>query len=210
MQPQDASGREAPPERVKAVAIALSEIAAESRVVRDIHNVRVRETDDGEIVNFHCYVDPALTVQNVHEKVDALERGLRERSPSIKRVDRPRRADELIRQPPSNFRAGHPRSNGNAHRHRPTHPPQGLPRRPTGWWRPSRSIFRCTRARPRSARRLALKPNPHAPAAPLVLDGDGLNLVSLKLDGAVLPAENYVATPDNLTIAQPPNGAVHA
>jgi len=86
LEPQDASGREAPPERVKAVAVALAEIAVENRVVRDIHNVRVRETDDGEIVNFHCYVDPALTVQNVHEKVDALERSLRERTPSIKRV----------------------------------------------------------------------------------------------------------------------------
>jgi aminopeptidase N len=53
--------------------------------------------------------------------------------------------------------------------------------------------------------RLALRPNPHAPAAPLSLDGDGLNLVSLKLDGAALPAEDYVATPDSLTIAQPPH-----
>ena len=54
--------------------------------------------------------------------------------------------------------------------------------------------------------RLSLRPNAHAPAAPLVLDGDGLNLVSLKLDGTALPAENYVATADNLTIPQPPNG----
>ncbi len=53
--------------------------------------------------------------------------------------------------------------------------------------------------------RLALKPNPDAAAAPLVLDGDGLTLVSLKLDGTVLPPENYVATPDSLTIPQPPN-----
>ena len=44
---------------------------------------------------------------------------------------------------------------------------------------------------------------PAAPA-PLVLDGDGLNLVSLKLDGEPLAAERYVATPDSLTIAQPP------
>jgi divalent metal cation (Fe/Co/Zn/Cd) transporter len=51
-----------------------------------VHDVRVRETDEGEIVNFHCRVDPALTVQTVHEKVDLLERALRERSPSIKRV----------------------------------------------------------------------------------------------------------------------------
>jgi aminopeptidase N len=52
---------------------------------------------------------------------------------------------------------------------------------------------------------LKLKPNPQASAAPLVLDGDGLTLAALKLDGTVLPAESYVATPDQLTIPQPPN-----
>jgi cation diffusion facilitator family transporter len=82
----DAAGREAPPERVRAVEIALGEIAAEGGMIRDVHNVRVRETDEGEIVNFHCLVDPILSVQSVHEKVDDLERALRRRSPSIKRV----------------------------------------------------------------------------------------------------------------------------
>jgi len=86
LQPHRAAGREAPPERLKAVEIALAEIAAEGRTIRDVHDVRVRETDDGEVVNFHCRVDPSLTVQAVHEKVDILERALRERSPSIKRV----------------------------------------------------------------------------------------------------------------------------
>jgi cation diffusion facilitator family transporter len=86
LQAQDAMGREAPPERVKAVEIALTEFAAEGRVIRDIHDVRVRETDEGEIVNFHCRVDPELSVQTVHENVDALERALRQRSASIKRV----------------------------------------------------------------------------------------------------------------------------
>ena len=52
---------------------------------------------------------------------------------------------------------------------------------------------------------LRLKPNPSAGApAPLVLDGDGLNLVALRLDGVALAADRYVATPENLTIAQPP------
>ena len=55
-------------------------------MIRDVHDVRVRETDEGEIVNFHCHVDPALSVQAVHEKVDEVERALRRRSPSIKRV----------------------------------------------------------------------------------------------------------------------------
>ena len=86
LQPHRAAGREAPAERVKAIEMALAEFAADGRTIREVHNVRVRETDDGEIVNFHCRVDPSLTVQAVHEKVDMLERALRERSPSIKRV----------------------------------------------------------------------------------------------------------------------------
>jgi cation diffusion facilitator family transporter len=83
---QETPGREAPPERVHAVTETLAEIAAQAGTIRDIHNVRVRETDDGEIVNFHCRVDPALPVQAVHEKVDEVERALRRRSPAIKRV----------------------------------------------------------------------------------------------------------------------------
>jgi cation diffusion facilitator family transporter len=86
LQPEDASGREAPPERVQAVLAALTELAASDRALRNVHNVRVRETDDGEIVNFHCRVDPEMTVQTVHEKVDALERALRQHSSLIKRV----------------------------------------------------------------------------------------------------------------------------
>ena len=86
LQPHRAAGREALPHRIKAIELALAELAADGRTVHDVHNVRVRETEDGEIVNFHCRVDPSLTVQSVHEKVDMLERALRERSPSIKRV----------------------------------------------------------------------------------------------------------------------------
>jgi cation diffusion facilitator family transporter len=86
LQPVGALGREAPPERVIAVKTALAELAAQDRALRNIHDVRVRETDDGEIVNFHCHVDPDMTVQSVHEKVDALERALREHSSMIKRV----------------------------------------------------------------------------------------------------------------------------
>ncbi len=55
---------------------------------------------------------------------------------------------------------------------------------------------------------LRLKPNPKAAApAPLVLDGDGLKLVALKLDGEALAADRFVATAENLTIAQPPQRA---
>jgi aminopeptidase N len=54
---------------------------------------------------------------------------------------------------------------------------------------------------------LRFKPNPAAGApAPLTLDGDGLTLVSLKINGAAIAGDRYVATPENLTIAQPPHG----
>jgi divalent metal cation (Fe/Co/Zn/Cd) transporter len=86
LQPVEASGRDAPPERVFAVQTVLAELATQDRALRNIHEVRVRETDDGEIVNFHCHVDPDMSVQTVHEKVDALERALKLHSSPIKRV----------------------------------------------------------------------------------------------------------------------------
>jgi cation diffusion facilitator family transporter len=86
LQASDLPGRDAAPPRVEAIRAALVALAAELGPIRDVHDVRVRDTDDGEIVNFHCHVDPALTVRTVHEKVDDVERALRRRWPSITRV----------------------------------------------------------------------------------------------------------------------------
>ncbi|MGZ3292342.1 MAG: aminopeptidase N, partial [Xanthobacteraceae bacterium] len=53
---------------------------------------------------------------------------------------------------------------------------------------------------------LTLRPNGHGAApAPLMLDGDALDLRALKVDGATLQPEQFVATADRLTIAQPPH-----
>jgi aminopeptidase N len=57
---------------------------------------------------------------------------------------------------------------------------------------------------------LKMSPNTEgASPAPIVLDGDGLTLTSLKLDGSELHPDAYVATADNLTIAQPPAGTCY-
>jgi aminopeptidase N len=53
--------------------------------------------------------------------------------------------------------------------------------------------------------RLKLKPNGAGAPAPLVLDGDDVKLISLKLDGMALPQASFAVTPERLTIAQPPN-----
>ncbi len=51
---------------------------------------------------------------------------------------------------------------------------------------------------------LMLRPNGSGAPAPLVLDGDALTLLSLKLDRVPLPPDQFTATPDRLTITQPP------
>src|SRR5947209_2796892 len=56
---------------------------------------------------------------------------------------------------------------------------------------------------------LKMSPNPDTPPAPIVLDGDGLRMTSLKLDGQAMRPDGYVATPDSLTIPQPPAGACY-
>jgi divalent metal cation (Fe/Co/Zn/Cd) transporter len=80
------AGRDATAAQVAAIRDVLTELAGASGMLRNVHDVRVRETAHGEIVNFHCDVDPASTVAAVHDKVDGVERGLRRRFPAIKRV----------------------------------------------------------------------------------------------------------------------------
>ena len=43
-------------------------------------------TEDGEVVNFHCRAAPGMTVVEVHDHVDEIERTLRGAHPSVKRV----------------------------------------------------------------------------------------------------------------------------
>ena len=54
---------------------------------------------------------------------------------------------------------------------------------------------------------LAFLPNPLAQPGPLVLQGVDLELLELRLDGELLPAEAFELSADQLVIAQPPAGA---
>lgn len=86
LQIEGLAGEDASPQRVEEVRAALAELAARLGPLREVHDVRVRETSEGEIVNFHCRVAPNLTVETVHDAVDEVERALKRRWPSIKRV----------------------------------------------------------------------------------------------------------------------------
>ena len=55
-------------------------------LVSEVHNVRVRRTDAGLVVNYHCRVDPMLSVTRVHDAVDSLDRRLKAARGDICRV----------------------------------------------------------------------------------------------------------------------------
>ena len=76
----------AEPDLARRIEASLAEAAAAQGRLRDIHNVRVRETSGGVIVLFHCRVDPATPVETVHDAVDSLERSVRKAFPEARRV----------------------------------------------------------------------------------------------------------------------------
>jgi cation diffusion facilitator family transporter len=85
LEPELPFGTDASSDRVETIRAALSRFAADTSI-HDIHNVRVRDTDAGEIVNFHCRAAPSMSVIKVHENVDEIERALRRAFPTVKRV----------------------------------------------------------------------------------------------------------------------------
>ncbi|MBI3698849.1 MAG: cation-efflux pump [Afipia sp.] len=86
LEPELPYGVDADPARAEEIQRSLTELAAKSGAISDIHNVRVRNTDAGEIVNFHCRATPSMSVIDVHKQADEIERGLRRAFPSVKRV----------------------------------------------------------------------------------------------------------------------------
>jgi cation diffusion facilitator family transporter len=86
LEPELPRGGDAPTERIEAVQRALTGIATSLGAMHDIHNVRVRDTGAGQIVNFHCRARPDLKVCEVHAAVDDIERALRREFVDIKRV----------------------------------------------------------------------------------------------------------------------------
>jgi cation diffusion facilitator family transporter len=85
LEPELPHGTDASKARVEEIRTALTRFAG-AGAIHDIHNVRVRDTDAGEIVNFHCRATPSMSVIKVHENVDEIERAMRRAFPSIKRV----------------------------------------------------------------------------------------------------------------------------
>lgn len=70
-------GQDAPQATIEAIADTLAQHAGHDGVVREVHNVRVRETPNGLVVNYHCRMDADLDVSTMHDAVDRVERAIR-------------------------------------------------------------------------------------------------------------------------------------
>ncbi len=86
LEARELDGRDAADGLRESVRAALQRRAPESGTLNDVHSVRVRETAAGLVVNYHCLVDPALSVDAVHAHVDALDRKVRADCGSIVRI----------------------------------------------------------------------------------------------------------------------------
>ena len=81
------AGQDADPGRPRRISKARwSRKPDDQGALLDIHDVRVRLTPVGLVVNYHCRVDPALSVDEVHDQVDALERKIRVAFKTISRI----------------------------------------------------------------------------------------------------------------------------
>jgi cation diffusion facilitator family transporter len=86
LEPELPLGTETGAGRVEVIRKELARLAAEDGALHDIHNVRVRDSESGEFVNFHCRANPAMSVIEVHQRIDEIERSLRRAFPTVKRV----------------------------------------------------------------------------------------------------------------------------
>jgi cation diffusion facilitator family transporter len=86
LETQELSGHDINRATAERILAALKRRAAEGGTITDIHNLRVRETPVGLVVNYHCRVDPDFSVSAVHEAVDDLDHKLRADIPGIARV----------------------------------------------------------------------------------------------------------------------------
>jgi divalent metal cation (Fe/Co/Zn/Cd) transporter len=86
MEPSEILGQEAPPPTLAKIAAGLARRAVRTPGISQIHDIRVRTTASGLVVNYHCCVDPLLSVDAVHEQVDELERAMQQDFPEIVRI----------------------------------------------------------------------------------------------------------------------------
>jgi cation diffusion facilitator family transporter len=80
------AGNEASVKDAAAVTRALTLLAGREKRLSHLHNIRIRQTDQGVFVHYHCFFAGEDTVDQVHACIDRIENGLQEKFPEIRRV----------------------------------------------------------------------------------------------------------------------------
>jgi cation diffusion facilitator family transporter len=86
LETREIGGLPADPAVTERIAVSLARNAVHGGALRDVHDVRVRGAAGGYYVIFHCRADPSLSVEATHDRVDALERALRDEFPEVIRI----------------------------------------------------------------------------------------------------------------------------
>lgn len=68
------------------VTSTLHQLAEPHARLTDLHSIRLRRTEEGLFLHYHCRCSPAETVERIHDDIDRVEAGLKERFPDIRRV----------------------------------------------------------------------------------------------------------------------------
>lgn len=79
-------GRDADPGLTDEVSAALLSLAASHRRLSDVHQIRLRRNEEGLFLHYHCRCSPEDTVEQIHDDIDRVEAGLKDRFPEIRRV----------------------------------------------------------------------------------------------------------------------------
>jgi divalent metal cation (Fe/Co/Zn/Cd) transporter len=80
------SGREASAAVKAQVSATLKKLAKQEKSLKDLHNIRIRQTEAGLFVHYHCRFSPQMNVENVHAAVDRLETRFMQVQPKVHRV----------------------------------------------------------------------------------------------------------------------------
>ena len=79
-------GHDAPPDLTAEVSAALLQLAAAHPRLTDVHSIRLRRNEEGLFLHYHCHCVPTDTVEQIHDDIDRVEAGLKDRFSDIRRV----------------------------------------------------------------------------------------------------------------------------
>jgi divalent metal cation (Fe/Co/Zn/Cd) transporter len=80
------AGSDVPAAARKSISALLQTLAKKQKSLSDVHNIRIRQTDQGLFIHYHCRFAAEDTIDDVHSVVDWIENGLQDKFPAIRRV----------------------------------------------------------------------------------------------------------------------------